>query len=766
VENLIHGLTALGSVSAIGYLFAGAILGMIVGVIPGLSTVVILSILLIIVQNIDVTGTLCLFLGAQTGSFYSASVSAILLNTPAHPEAFPITFDGYPMARKGQPGRALGLSACSTCIGGLIGCAILVAFLPILDKLPTFFHPPDFLALVTLAMLLVGTLGTDSIVKALVAAGAGLMMASVGPSAITGTFRYTFGAVGLYGGVSLVAVALGVFAIPQMVMIYGTGTASARQDMTGKDIDVSETVEIKDGYTRTLLGGAKETFRYWGTLLQGGVVGGLSGIVPGIGGFTGNFMAYGIAKQVSRRRKLFGTGIPEGIIAPEGSSLAKEAGHIVPIVGLGIPGGVAGALFIGALAIKGMKVGYGFQSAYPSVTGQMVWILALSGIIGTVAGVAVGPQLARVMRVPGPLIVPFILALSVSGAYITDGQFFAVMELLVFAFIGLAMRRLGYPLGGLILGLVLGPTFEDNIYLTHSVYPGLSWVVHRPLADVIFLLCIGLLVAKTFELRGESRRRKAASAERLATIEDPILRLESARDDELFRAPYPLLALVVRVLFLAAAAFFLVYGFTHYDFATGIMPEVGAFTVGIPCLLVLPRDVRNYVRYRRQHDPSGLPPAVAGGLSQIPGGGVLGLARVARPDGAGAMSGTATMAPAGISTQAGAASSEPEPDAEAASGPGRAPIHDRSFGRNGQYRRELIAMGCLLALVGACWLIGFTAGTVLFVAVYGAFLTARNLRTVRGRLIFAGVSAVVMGLVTVELFRLSDVVPYISQIRL
>ena len=340
MNEILAGLSGLFDWTNLLWLVGGALIGVIVGVIPGLSTVLILSVLLVFTDHISLTATLALFLGAQCGSFYSASITAILLNTPAHPEAFPITYDGYPMARKGEPGRALGLSAGSTAFGGIVGCLIVVLALPLIDVLPTVFHPPEFVALVTLAMLMIGTIGADSVPKAVVSAGIGFVLASIGPSLITGTTRFTFGSLDLYVGISLVAAALGLFAIPQMVMVFGTGTATARQDMSGEYLGDQEAVEIPaKGYYRQFFRGVAENFTHWGVMLQSGVVGAISGMVPGIGGFTGNMLAYGVAKQTARksRRDLYGTGIPEGIIAPEGSSLSKEAGHILPIIGLGIP---------------------------------------------------------------------------------------------------------------------------------------------------------------------------------------------------------------------------------------------------------------------------------------------------------------------------------------------------------------------------------------------------------------------------------------------
>jgi putative tricarboxylic transport membrane protein len=713
LNNLLHGLTSLLSPSSIGYLLAGAVLGMVVGVIPGLSTAVVLSILLVFVYHINLTGTLCLFLGAKAASYYSASVSAILLNTPAHPEAFPITLDGYPMARKGQPGRALGLSAASTCIGAVLGCAVFLAFVPIMDDLTKVFHPPEYLALVTLAMLLVGTLGSDSLGKAVAAGGAGLMVASVGPSTITGVFRYTFGTVELYSGLALVAVALGIFAIPQMVMVYGTGTATARQDMTGKEIsDGDVEVELTHGHARELFGGVLETFKHRFVLFQGGVIGALSGILPGIGGFAGNYLSYGLAKQLSKTKDSYGTGNPEGIIAPEGSSLAKEAGHMVPILSLGIPGGVGGALFLAALTIKGVKTGSGFTQTYPLIPYQIAWILALSGLIGTLIGIGVGPQIARVTRVPGPLLVPFIFVMCVSGVYFAEGTFFSVIEIIIFGLIGLALRRLKYPIGSFVLGLVLGPTFETNIYLTHSIYHGASFLTARPFADVIWVLCIIVLVAKWIEVRRARRDRPEAA----------------------LTAPYPVLALVTTVCLLALGLLFVIYGAAEYDFTTAAMPVVGGIFVTLPMLAFLPRDVRRLLAHRRRRRELGadLPSAALEPLAPLTADGSGGVA-------------TVVEAVAEIESRVTVSS-------------GRYAAIERSWGKDGQFRRELIALGWLGGLMLASWLVGFAWGSTVFVAAYALLCTRRFFATRAKWWIFTVVSTVLIYGVIYEMFDLTHII--------
>jgi len=248
LHNLLGGLKALDNGQAIAFLFGSSLVGMLVGILPGLGGPVLLTIALAFIYHISVTGALCIFLAIHAATFFSSSITAILLNTPAHAESFAVTFDGFPMAQRGEAGRALGLSAASTCIGGLIGCAALVGLIQVLNYIPTIFHPPEYVALILVALILVSTLGTDAISKAFVSMGLGILIASVGQDTLTGAFRFTFNSLGLYSGVSLVALALGLFAIPQMILLFGIAGRVARQDMTGREIGVVEPAELGDHF--------------------------------------------------------------------------------------------------------------------------------------------------------------------------------------------------------------------------------------------------------------------------------------------------------------------------------------------------------------------------------------------------------------------------------------------------------------------------------------------------------------------------------------
>lgn len=713
MSNLVHGLTALGTGPHIAWLFVGALFGMIGGVIPGLGGPVVLSVVLAFIYHMDLTAVLCIFLGTHAGSYFASSIASILLNTPQHPESFASTFDGFPMSQRGEAGRALGISATATCIGGWIGCIALVGFIPIINYLPSLFHPPEYVALIAIALLLVGTLGTDQVSKAVVSAGLGLLVASIGPSVITGVYRYTFNSVGLYGGIALVALALGSFAVPQMILIFGTASVVARQDMFGNELETTEAAGIdRKQFKKQVLQGCVETLGHWVSLLRGAAIGVLTGLVPGIGAFAANFMSYGVAQQTSRkgRRELFGTGIVEGVIAPEASSLSKEAGHMVPVLGLGIPGGVGSALFIAALTIKGVRLGYGFAQSYPVIPYEVVWVIALAGLIGTAAALALAPWLARITVVPGPVLVPFILALAVVGPFIADQTYFDVVEVAAFAVVGFALRRLGYSLGSFVVGLVLGPTFESNIYLTHEVYHGWSFLDKRPLADVLFIVGLLILVLRAVQFHNDAKKaRQPIEGDDIYAKAEAIRR--AAR-----RAPrYPLFAVIVTFGLLALALPMSIYALANWNFSTSAMPVIGGLAASAGLIWRLPFEIHNYLRYRGEKRALSAAQAPERELVPISGG-------------SDAVVSLLTKEPAAVV--------------------------EKAWGRHGQYTRELVGFLIFFALIGEVYAFGFAIGIPAFMVVYAMLGTRRTFRTLKSRSIFAVISAAAMWAMTVPVFNL------------
>lgn len=746
-KNLIDGLTTLGNGPAIAYLVGGSLAGMFIGVIPGLGGAVILTIILAFVYHVNVTGTLCLFLATHAASYFSASITSILLNTPAHPEAFAVTFDGFPMAQRGEAGRALGISAGATCVGGLVGCAVLVGFIQIINDLPSLFHPPEYVALIVVALVLIGTLGTDAVSKAIISTGIAIMISSIGSDPTNGVFRYTFGAVGLYTGISIVALFLGLFAIPQMVLVFGTASTIARQNMMGQEMGDLTPVSLEKGFMSQVIRGVLEALSHWVALIRAALIGVVTGLVPGIGGFAANFISYGVAQQTSKTPELFGTGIAEGIIAPEGSSLAKEAGSMVPLLGIGIPGGIGGALFLAALTIKDIKVGYGFTTAYPTLAYEAMWVIAIGGFIGTLAGVLSAPLLAKVTKVPGPALVPFIMAISVVGAFVSDVSFFSVMEVIVFALVGFCLRRLRYSLAAFGIGLVLGPTLEANIYLSRAINPGFSVLSRQPLADALFGFAIVVLVLRAFQLRKASKQANA-----LVDQSDPLMRAEAKAHRDRQNRPYPLLSLIVNVLIVAVCVTFAVFGGTRYNFTTAAMPVMGSGIAAIAAIWRLPFEITGYIQHRKSVKEIAqleVTPAVSilrtvESSSPVE---LMGVEALTMPE-------MVTMAPRTVTT---VETRDRELTSERPDLPIVA-IREKSWGKHGQYAREVLAFVLFFGLLGACYIFGFEVGVSAFCIVYGLFFTRRIFPSLQRRIIFAVLSALVLWGTTFEMFNLLHLV--------
>jgi putative tricarboxylic transport membrane protein len=713
LHDLLNGLTSLGSGQSLLFLFVGTMIGLFVGVIPGLGGAVVMSIVVAFAYKLSLAQVVCLFLAVQAGSYYSASITSILLNVPAHPEAFAVTLDGFPMAQRGQAGRALGISAVSTLLGGLLGCVALVGLLQVIDQLATGIHPPEFVALIALALILVGTLGTDAVGKGVISAGLGIVIASVGSSYITGVTRYTFNSVDLESGVDLVALVLGALAIPQMILMFGTGTRIARQDMMGRELAATAPAELDGNFRRQSLLGGAEVLRHVVPLIRAAVVGVITGVVPGIGGFTANFLSYGIAQQSSKNRKLFGTGIPEGVIAAEGSSLAKEAGHLVPLLGLGIPGGVGGALFLAALSIKNIDLGYGFTKQYPTLTYEMVWIIALAGVVGTLVGLLITPWLAQVTRIPGLCVVPFVMALAVIGTFAAEVSLFVVAEMIVFVVVGFVLRRLRYSLPALVIGLVLGTTFENNVYLTLQVYPGFSFLAKQPVADVLFAIAIAVLVLRAIQERRASKQASQAREELAEGGQSAITAAEAAAH------PYPLLGAVTSVALLCLGVGVVVYGIANYDLATLLMPAIGGSAVAVGALWRSVLEIRWYLRYRRRKRARLAAEVALTELSAV---------TVA---GAGQLVSAEAEVTVTVTTTAERSSRLPG-------------ITEKTWGLNGQYTREVIGLAWFAGLIIVCYLFGFNVGVPVFMAVYGFIATRRVFTRWVGRVVFAACSAAVM----------------------
>ena len=485
VSNLFHGLTVLISGGPILFLILGMIIGMLVGMLPGLGTAVALSILLSFVYHMSILNMVALMLGAQAGGYYTASITAITLNTPGAPESYPTTLDGFPMTQRGEGGKALAISAASTWMGGWIACVIFIGLIQVANPLITTFKAPDYVGVIALAIVLVGLVGDTPMNKIVISAGFGLMLSFVGSDPVTAVYRYTFGLPQLADGIAVVPFALGVFAITQMVVMYGTGRGAT---------SAPARVGLKN-LSQQAWEGIAYTFRHPASVFRSAIIASLLGLLPGIGGFAGNYVSYTVGKRLSRKGREFGTGVPEGVMSAEGSSLSKEVASLLPAVALGVPSGIGMVLFIAAMSIEGIQPGQALLKEYPSLPYTMMWVMAITALLSCSIGLALSPWLSKVSRIRGPLLFPFIIGLAIIGSYAAATSSIGFAELAVFGLVGLAARKADYSLAAMIIGLVLGGLFNDELHVTAETY-GWSFLWKNPIADITILAAVVLVIVK------------------------------------------------------------------------------------------------------------------------------------------------------------------------------------------------------------------------------------------------------------------------------
>ncbi len=498
IHSLISGFSNFGSFSTLAVLLGGTLLGVIVGVIPGLGGIIVLVVLLPFLYNMNPVVGLALLLAAHSAIYYAASTTAILINTPGAPESAATCFDGYPMTQKGEVGRALGISAVSTTYGGLFGAVALLVAIPLMVRLVNVFHPPEYFFLTILAVVLIGQLQSGSPTKGIISGLLGFLLSFVGAAASTGTLRYTFGALGLYDGLNIAAVAIGLFAISEMFVLFGSK----------KGVSLSGKIHLSRQEVWGSVGvGMREVFTHKWLATKSAFLGVMCGVIPGIGSTAANFLSYGYAMRSSKTPELYGTGIPEGIIAPESSSISKEAGSLIPTVALGIPNGPAMAILLAAFSILGLQPGPSMLSNHLPLVFWMVAVIAVSSILASVVGLGLAPILAQITVIPGRVLVPFVLVIASIGAFASTTELLQVVVMMIMGGLGLVMRRFHYSLPAVIVGVVLGSVAENNLVLTLKIY---QWrFIERPLSDIIVLGVIAIIV---FGIRKTRKTKESASA--------------------------------------------------------------------------------------------------------------------------------------------------------------------------------------------------------------------------------------------------------------
>jgi putative tricarboxylic transport membrane protein len=480
----------------------GTFAGIYIGAIPGLSVTMAVSILISFTFSWDVNPALALMNGVFMGGVYGGSRTAILLNIPGAPAAIATALDGYPLAKKGEAGSAIGLSTVMSFIGGFIGIIVLAIAAPTVSEFAILFQPRDYMLLAVMGILLVSSLAGESLAKGIFAGALGMLLGTVGLDPMTAEQRFTFGSVDLMNGISPIALMIGLFGVSEaLLQLHNLNAEAIKQKV---DRIVPSLADVK---------------KYLPLSLQTSGIGVIIGALPGTGGDIAALMAYDHAKRVTKDPEVpFGEGAKEGLVGAETANNAAVGGAYIPMLTLGIPGDAVTAIIIGALFIHGLNPGPLLMIEKPDMFWFTVGNLALANIFMLIFGLTGIKIFTRIVECPKSILFPLILLLSVVGAFSINNSVSDVWWMLGFGVLGYFLKLYGYQVGPIVLGIILSRLMDDNwrraiISERGSFVDFALGIVTSPLSLALLLIIVFVLVGQTplwksFRNRGEGKSGK------------------------------------------------------------------------------------------------------------------------------------------------------------------------------------------------------------------------------------------------------------------
>ena len=470
-------LTALQPLNLLILLFA-LTAGFFAGAMPGISGTTLIVVLMPVTFWMDPIPVFVMMAGLYASSSFSGAVSAILFRIPGTSEAVATTFDGYPMAQKGLAGEALGLSMTSSAFGGMVGALFLFFLTKPLTNVALRFSSPEYFALALMGLTMIATLSAKNLAKGLLSAFFGLLLASVGPDALSANVRFSFGVPLLRAGLSMAPIMTGLFGISQIMRnIRGGMKGLANEEGPGK---IKAKLFSWDLIRRCLP-----------TMGLSSLIGTMIGILPGVGGSTASVVAYSQAANLSKHPEEFGKGAPEGVAAPEAANNAAGTASFIPLFSLGIPGSATSAIILGAFVMHGLQPGPLLMTKQPVLVYTTIAALFLINLLVMVFCKPLIAAFVHVRKVPYSLLAPLIFIFCCIGTYNSRNAVFDLYVMLVFGLVGYVLEKLELPLAPIILGYVLGPTAEIEFRRALHISGGeLSIFVTRPICLVLLLVCV------------------------------------------------------------------------------------------------------------------------------------------------------------------------------------------------------------------------------------------------------------------------------------
>lgn len=482
----MFGYLSIGMATALSppnlmFCFIGVLIGTIVGVLPGIGPLAAMSMLFPLTFHIDPTSSLIMLAGIWYGTTYGGSTAAILLNVPGTTSAAVTSLDGYPMSRQGRAGVALFMTAVASFIGGSLGILLMMVLSPVVVAYALRFGPPEYFSLILMGFIAASTISQGSPVKSIAMVAFGVFLGVVGLDVNSGQERFTFGMLDLLDGISLIALAMGLFGIAEVI-----NTAHGFE---------GEPIRARDITFRSMLPTADDRRRSKGPILRGAAVGSFFGTLPGTGPAIAAFVAYAVEKRIARDPSRFGNGAIEGVVAPESANNAADQTAFIPTMTLGIPGSATMALMLGALMIQGISPGPGLMTEHP----ELFWGLVMSFWVGNVMLLVLNIPLiglwVRLLTVPYHILYPTILMFIAIGVFTVNYSSFDIWMVVLFGVLGYLMRLGGLPAAPMLLGYVLGPMMEEQFRRSLLIARGdLMTFVHHPISATILVLTAMILL--------------------------------------------------------------------------------------------------------------------------------------------------------------------------------------------------------------------------------------------------------------------------------
>lgn len=478
-EHLQAGFIAAVSMSNLIALFFGTFVGVVVGILPGLGPMVGMVVLLPFSFAFSPDVALSLLLGVFCGGYFGGAIPAVLLRTPGVPSSLVTSFDGYPLTQKGEAQTALSAALLGSFGGGIISVVILIFLAPALAHVAASFGPPEYFAVAVFGVVLVVMAFREQLARGVMLLGVGFWFSTVGIDGTTLSERFCFGTLSMQNGLDIVPICLGLFGIGQTLILV--------------ERDIMKTSDIKLSRSTLDFSRLVKVLKYWKTLIRSGVIGTFVGLLPGTGSILASFLSYDVAKRLSKEKKLFGKGTPEGCLASEAGNNAVPAGAMIPLLTLGIPGDALSAVLLGVFTINGIYPGPLLLIKEPVLISTLYISMLLINVAAFFMLMVWLRPFAMIVKIPGKLLAVVIMVISMVGIYAVNTRLFDAGVAIAMGVLGYILLRMGWPVVTLIMGVVLGEIMENRLRETLSLGDGsLTILFQRPIS--LSLLIITFLI--------------------------------------------------------------------------------------------------------------------------------------------------------------------------------------------------------------------------------------------------------------------------------